>query len=102
MNYFDDLLGSAKTLLKESAAVINTTKTFRQALVVARTILTRDYTPEDIKENLGDVDFANDFAEELYKTLHELKKTALWVSNDCIQRKHNLDDALTGIKKYFG
>lgn len=102
MNYFDDLLGSAKTLVKESAAVINTTKTFRQALVVAKTILTRDYTPEDIAENLGDVDFANDFAEELYKTLHELKKSAEWVANDCIQRKHNLDAALSGINKYFG
>jgi archaellum component FlaC len=102
MNYFDDLLGSAKTLVKESAAVINTTKTFRQALVVAKTILTRDYTPEDIAENLGDVDFANDFAEELYKTLHELKKSAEHVANDCIQRKHNLDAALSGINKYFG
>jgi hypothetical protein len=51
---------------------------------------------------LGDVDFANDFAEELEKTLHELKKTAEWVSNDCIQRKHRLDAVLTGIDKYFG
>lgn len=102
MSYFDDLLGSAHTLVEESAAVINTTKTFRQALIIARTILTRDYTPEDIAENLGDVDFANDFAEELYKTLHELKASAEWVSNDCIQRKHKLDAALSGINKYFG
>jgi hypothetical protein len=102
MNYFDDLLGSADTLVKEAAGVLNTTKTFRQALVQAKTILERDYTPADIEENLGDVDFANDFAEELVKTLLELKKTAQWVSNDCIQRKHRLDDALTGINKYFG
>lgn len=33
MNYFDDLLGSADTLVKESAEVLKTTKTFRQALV---------------------------------------------------------------------
>merc|ERR1712110_844280 len=52
--------------------------------------------------NLGDVDFANDFAEELMKTLNQLKATAEKVSSDCITRKHNLDNALTGINKYFG
>jgi hypothetical protein len=102
MNYFDDLLGSAHTLVKESAAVLNTTKTFKAALVVAKTILERDYTPEDIAENLGDVDFANDFSVELMKTLNTLKETAEKVSSDCIKRKHNLDNALTGINKYFG
>lgn len=102
MNYFDDLLGSAKTLVKEAAGVINTTKTFKQALTVAKTVLERDYKASDIAENLGDVDFANDFAEELFKTLDELKKVAQFVANDCIQRKHNLDNALTGINKYFG
>jgi len=80
MNYFDDLLGSAQTLVKESAAVMNTTKTFRNALVVAKKILESYYTPEDIEENLGDVDFANDFAEELMKTLNQLKETAEKVS----------------------
>lgn len=102
MNYFDDLLGSAHTLVAESEAVLRTTKTFRQALVKAKTILERDYTPDDIEENLGDVDFANDFAEELYKTLHELKLSAEAVSQDCAIRKQNLDNALTGINKYFG
>lgn len=52
------------------------TKEFRQGLVVAKNVLLRDYTPEDIEENLGDVDFANDFAEELGKTLDELIATA--------------------------
>jgi len=80
MNYFDDLLGAAHTLVKESAGVLNTTKTFKQALVQAKLVLTRDYTPEDIEENLGDVDFANDFAEELHKTLDELKTVADAVS----------------------
>jgi hypothetical protein len=36
MNYFDELLGSAHNLVKEAAGVINTTKTFRQALVQAK------------------------------------------------------------------
>lgn len=102
MNYFDDLLESAHTLVRESAGVLDTTKTFRQALVQAKTVLERDYTPSDVAENLGDVDFANDFAEELHKTLSELKKVAEHVSNDCLQRKHRLDNALTGINKYFG
>jgi hypothetical protein len=102
MNYFDDLLGSADTLVKESAGVLNTTKTFRQALVTAKTVLDRDYTPEDIADNLGDVDFANDFADELRKTLEELVAAADVVSADCINRKHALDAALAGINKYFG
>jgi len=102
MNYFDDLLGSAKTLVAESEAVLNLTKNFRQALTIAKDVLERDYTPEDIEENLGDVDFANDFAEELFKTLDELKKVSEDVSQECSIRKHNLDAALTGINKYFG
>jgi len=44
---------------------------------------------------LGDVDFANDFAMELYKVLHKLKLAAEHVSNDCKKRKHRLDDALS-------
>lgn len=76
MNYFDGLLGSAHSLVKEAAGVLNTTKVMKQALVQARNVLTRDYTPEDIEENLGDVDFANDFANELLKTLNELIKTS--------------------------
>jgi hypothetical protein len=102
MNYFDDLLGSADTLVKQAAEVLKTTKTFRQALVQAKTVLERDYTPEDVAENLGDVDFANDFAEELYKVLHNLKVAAEHVASDCLNRKHKLDAALSGINKYFG
>jgi hypothetical protein len=62
----------------------------------------RDYTDEEIEENLGDVDFANDFAQELWKTLDALKQEAQHVSDDMIQTKHRLDAALTGINKYFG
>lgn len=62
----------------------------------------RDYTDEEIEENLGDVDFANDFAQELWKTLDALKQEAQKVSDDMIQTKHRLDAALTGINKYFG
>lgn len=51
---------------------------------------------------MGDVDFANDFAEELFKTLDELREVSKKVSADCLQRKKRLDAALTGINKYFG
>jgi len=101
MNYFDDLMGSADQLVKESEGVLQTTKAFKQALVQAQTVLLRDYKPEDVAENLGDVDFANDFAEELKKTLDQLKASAEKVSDDCIQRKHRLDNVLTNINKYM-
>lgn len=71
-------------------------------MVVAKTVLERDYTDEEIEENLGDVDFANDFAQELWKTMDELKIEAQKVSDDCLQTKHRLDAALSGINKYFG
>jgi len=76
MNYFDALKASADTLVKESAGVLDTTKAFKQALVSCKTMLERDFTPEDVKENMGDVDFANDFAEALYAALQELKVKA--------------------------
>lgn len=94
MDYFDGLMENAHTLVKEAAGVLETTKTFKQALTVAKTVLERDYTPEDIAENLGDVDFANDFAEELEITLNELVKSCEDVSADCLDRKHRLDNAL--------
>jgi hypothetical protein len=72
MNYFDDLKSAADTLVQESQGVIQTTLAFKQGLTVAKNVLERDYTPEDIEENMGDVDFANDFASELMKTLNEL------------------------------
>lgn len=39
-------------------------------------MLDRDFTPEDIDENMGDIDFANDFASLLYESLQELKQKA--------------------------
>lgn len=94
MDYFNGLLGNANTLVKEAAGLMETTKTFKQALTVAKNVLDKDYTPEDIAENLGDVDFANDFAEELEKTLHELLDSCEFVSKDCLDRKHRLDNTL--------
>jgi polyribonucleotide nucleotidyltransferase len=102
MNYFDDLLGAAHTLVKEAAGLVETTKNFRTALEVAQNVLKKDYTPEDIAENLGDVDFANEFAQELWKVMNELKAEAQKVADECEERKETLDNTLTGINKYFG
>jgi hypothetical protein len=84
MTYFDDLKASADTLVKETAGVLDTTKTYRQALVLARNVLENDYTPEDVAENMGDVDFANDFAEALWESLDELKTASEQVGYDCV------------------
>jgi hypothetical protein len=46
--------------------------------------LVNDYTDGEIVENMGDVDFANDFAESLFRTLDDLKKECARVSADCI------------------
>lgn len=50
---------------------------------------------------MGDIDFANDFAEELLKTLEEVIKVSQKTSEDCLERKHRLDAALTQINKYM-
>jgi hypothetical protein len=59
--------------------------------------LVNDYTDGEIVENMGDVDFANDFAESLYRTLDDLKKECARVSADCIARKRAMDRALVGL-----
>jgi hypothetical protein len=56
-----------------------------------------DYTDEDIAENMGDVDFANDFADELLSTLTNLTNECKRVSADCIKRKHAMDASLAGL-----
>lgn len=50
---------------------------------------------------MGDVDFANDFADELLKTLNELIIVSQDTAKDCEQRKHRLDLALTNMNKYI-
>ena len=65
--------------------------------------LVNDYTDGEIVENMGDVDFANDFAESLYRTLDDLKKECARVSADCIARSVLwtvlLLDSMTQLKK---
>jgi len=73
MGYFDGLKDAADTLVSESSQVLDLTKSFRQSLVQAKEVLKNDYTAEDIEENMGDLDFANDFATSLNDVLDQLK-----------------------------
>jgi hypothetical protein len=99
MNYFDGLVNVAKTLTRQATGLMETTKSFRSKLSSTRDELMQDYRPEDIDENLGDVDFANDFAETLFGTLNNLQKECDKVMADCLKRKHAIDDALIGLNK---
>lgn len=58
-------------------------------------MLERDFTPDDVEENMGDVDFANDFARDLFNALEELKVKSEEVGHDCMLRKQRLDNVLT-------
>lgn len=45
---------------------------------------------------MGDVDFANDFSDELMKVLIELKELSKTTADDCIRRKHDIDNVFSG------
>jgi len=61
--------------------------------------LVGDFKEEDIADNMGDVDFANDFAETLWASLDKLRKECDKVTADCIGRKERLGKALIGVIK---
>jgi phage host-nuclease inhibitor protein Gam len=102
MGYFDDLVDSAKELTHQAAGLLESTKKFRRVLADTASELKSDYTDADIAENMGDVDFANDFADELHNTLNTLLKECKRVSADCIRRKHAMERALTGLELDLG
>lgn len=97
MGYFDALVDVAKTLTNEAAGLLETTEGFKATLTTTRDELLRDFTEDDIIENMGDVDFANDFAHSLWETLDNLMKKCDEVSEDCVQRKRRMDVALSGL-----
>jgi len=49
------------------------TMAFKQVLVNTKNILEKDFSDAEIKDNMGDVDFANEFAENLFAALDELR-----------------------------
>jgi hypothetical protein len=100
-DYFDGLLGAASTLVEAADEAMDMTKNFRQGLVHAHTSLVRDFTESDIEENMGDIDFANDYTEELLKIENELLTLSKHTSASALSTKHKLDNALTQIEAYM-
>ena len=84
MGYFDGLQDVARLLTQQASGLLESTKQFRAVIRDTRDELEQDFTDDDIVENMGDVDFANDFAESLEMTLGNLKKECARVSEDCI------------------
>jgi hypothetical protein len=56
--------------------------------------LEQDFTDDEIDDQLGDVDFVNDFAEQLFEALDNLAKFCDHVVTDCKARKERLTHAL--------
>lgn len=98
MGYFDGLVGSAQTLLTQAAGLLETTKQFKSDMTHVRDELKNDFKEEDIKDNMGDVDFANDMAESLLESLTTVVKSCERVTADCIKRKDAMDRALAGLE----
>jgi len=97
MGYFDGLVGVAKEMTQQAAGLLESTKQFRAKIRDTKEELETDYEPGMVLENMGDVDFANDYAESLFESLDSLMQECDRVSADCIQRKHKMDLALVGL-----
>lgn len=102
MGYFDKLVDSAKELTTQASGLLESTKKFRAVLADTKAELEEDFKDDDIAENMGDVDFANDFAEELLNLVENLMKECKRVSADCIERKHKMEAALIGLDTDLG
>lgn len=94
MGYFDSLVTVAKKLTSEATGLMETTKRFRSKLANTKAELESDFTDEDIDDNLGDEDFANEMAETLEVSLLNLQKECDIVIKDTLARKHRLEKVL--------
>lgn len=94
MGYFDGLVTAAKKLTSEATGLMETTKRFRSKLANTKSELESDFTDEDIDDNLGDEDFANEMAETLEVSLLNLMKECDLVIKDTLDRKHRLEKVL--------
>jgi hypothetical protein len=68
-------------------SLLDVTKEFRSKLVTTQKELEQDFNDDEIDDQLGDVDFMNDFAEQLYDALDRLRQQCVLVINDCKARK---------------
>lgn len=72
MHYFDNLRTLSNTLVDEATGLLDRTKEFEQKLKDTKYELETDFNDEEIEWQLGDVDFCNDFAEQLFEVLNNL------------------------------
>jgi hypothetical protein len=84
----------AGTLTEEASGLLDTTKEFGNKLETTKKELDQDFTDDEIDDQLGDVDFVNDFAEQLYEAFDRLDKECDRVIKDCKDRKARLINAL--------
>ena len=84
----------ARTLTQEASGLLDVTKEFRSKLQSTKKDISQNFTDEEIDDQLGDVDFMNDFAEQLFDTLNGLKVVCEHVIADCRARKARLTKAL--------
>jgi predicted nucleic acid-binding Zn-ribbon protein len=92
--YFDGLKTLASTLTDEASGILDTAKDLRTKLEGTRRELEQDFTDDEIDDQLGDIDFANDFAEQLYEALQRLDDQCVITITDCKERKERLKHAL--------
>lgn len=93
-HYFDSLKKLAGTLTQEATGLLDVTKEFRTKIESTKYELEQDFTDEEIDDQLGDVDFLNDFAEQLHEALDLLSKECDRVAKYCADAKKRLTDAL--------
>lgn len=94
MHYFDNLSKLSNALTEESTGLLDLTKEFKQRLADSKYELEQDFTDDEIDDQLGDVDFVNDFAEQLFENLNGLGEFCDFVMADCKERKDRLTHAL--------
>lgn len=93
-HYFDSLKKLAGTLTQEASGLLDVTKEFRSKLVTTQKELEQDFNDDEIDDQLGDEDFMNDFAEQLFESMKRLEDQCDKTITDCASRKKRLTDAL--------
>jgi hypothetical protein len=75
-HYFDGLKKLAGTLTQEASGLLDTTKEFRSKLQSTQAEIKQDFNDSEIDDQLGDLDFVNDFADNFSMLLIDLTSNA--------------------------
>lgn len=92
--YFNGLKKLTATLTEQGSGLNDSTKDAISKLQSVSDGLNQDLDDEVIKAQFGDLDFVNDFAEQLWEALDNLDKQCAIVIADCSSRKQKLTHAL--------